>query len=263
MLTRSASEYFSNNSFVVAALGRTAQEQFYSPVISETPLGNVVIQRANRGTAAAILIGLLRLSHIRRISTVAIFPLDHYLGNDVAFMRHVDAAISAVSSLPVKIVLLGIPAVRPEHDYGWIEPAEQLTQAGPGVEPIFRIGHFWEKPHPHIAVDFWLRGLPWNSFVIVAEVGALLRLFARITPQRYCSFSVIMPLLYTPFENNGIARLYAGTPSENFSEAISGGLFVKARGAPTGVEFHDLGEPSRLMATWAKIEKQPRYLTEQ
>src|SRR5712672_1914375 len=41
-----------------------AHEQFYSPVISETPLGNLVIQPANRGTAAAILFGLLRLSHI-------------------------------------------------------------------------------------------------------------------------------------------------------------------------------------------------------
>jgi len=41
-------------------------------VISETPLGNLVIQPANRGTAAAILFGLLRLSHIQRISTVAI-----------------------------------------------------------------------------------------------------------------------------------------------------------------------------------------------
>ena len=79
---------------------------------------------------------------------IAIFPPDHYLSNDVVFMRHFDAAISAVSSLPVKIVLLGIPAVRPEHDYGWIEPAEQLMQAGLRVQPIFRIGHFWEKPHP-------------------------------------------------------------------------------------------------------------------
>jgi mannose-1-phosphate guanylyltransferase len=147
---------------------------------------------------------------------VAIFPSDHYLSNDVVFMRHVDAAISAVSSLPVKNVLLGIPAVRLEHDYGWLELAEQLTQAGLGVEPIFRIGHLWETPHPHIAVDFWLRGLLWNSFVIVAEVGALLRFFARITPLLYSSFSEIMPLLNTPFENNGIARLYAGIPSENF-----------------------------------------------
>jgi hypothetical protein len=54
-----------------------------------TPLGNLVIQPANRGTAAAILFGLLRLSHIQRISTVAIFPSDHYLSNDVVFMRHV------------------------------------------------------------------------------------------------------------------------------------------------------------------------------
>jgi hypothetical protein len=36
-----------------------------------------------------------------------------------------------------------------------------------------------------------------------------------------------MPLLNTPFENNGIARLYAGMPSQNFSEAILAGCSSK------------------------------------
>jgi mannose-1-phosphate guanylyltransferase len=151
-----------------------AHERFYSPLISQNILGSLAIQPAGRGTAAAILFGLLRLSHSRRIGTVAIFPSDHYVSNDMIFMRHVDAAISAASSLPLKIVLLGIPAERPESDYGWIEPAEQISQAGPGVEPIFRIRRFWEKPAPYIAVHLWSRGLLWNSFVMVARVRALL-----------------------------------------------------------------------------------------
>jgi 3-oxoacyl-(acyl-carrier-protein) synthase len=39
------------------------------------------------------------------------------IGDERKFMRRVDAAISPVSSLPSKIVLLGIPADRPESDY--------------------------------------------------------------------------------------------------------------------------------------------------
>jgi mannose-1-phosphate guanylyltransferase len=48
-------------------------------LISQNILGNLVIHPAGRGTAAAILFGLLRLSHSRRIGTVAIFPSDHYV----------------------------------------------------------------------------------------------------------------------------------------------------------------------------------------
>jgi 3-oxoacyl-(acyl-carrier-protein) synthase len=39
------------------------------------------------------------------------------IGDERIFMRRVDAAISRISSLPSKIVLLGIPADRPESDY--------------------------------------------------------------------------------------------------------------------------------------------------
>jgi mannose-1-phosphate guanylyltransferase len=64
-----------------------ALERFYSPLISQSILGNLAIQPAGRGTAAAILFGLLRLSHSRRIGTVAIFPSDHYVSNDMIFMQ--------------------------------------------------------------------------------------------------------------------------------------------------------------------------------
>jgi mannose-1-phosphate guanylyltransferase len=247
----------------VTVLSR-AHERFYSPLISQNIPGNLVIQPANRGTAAAILFSLLRLSHLRRIGTVAIFPSDHYISNDMIFMRHVDAAISAASSLPVKIVLLGIPADRPESDYGWIEPAEQITQAGPGVGPIFRIRRFWEKPAPHIAVDLWSRGLLWNSFVMVAQVGALLDLFARMTPQLYTSFAEIGSVLNPSFESNGIDKFYAGIPSQSFSEAILAGCSSELSVLPaTGVEWNDLGDPSRVMATLTKIGMRPGCLVGQ
>lgn len=234
-----------------------AHERFYSPLISQNISVNLAIQPANRGTAAAILFGLLRLSHLRRIDTVAIFPSDHYVSNDMIFMRHVDAAISAASSLPVKIVLLGIPADRPESDYGWIEPGEQITQPGPGVAPIFRISRFWEKPAPYIAVHLWSRGLLWNSFVMVAQVGALLDLFARMTPQLHTAFAEIGSILDSSFGSNGIDKLYAGVPSQSFSEAILAGCSSELSVIPaTGVEWNDLGDPSRVMATLAKIRKQ-------
>ncbi len=57
----------------VSVLSR-AHEHFYSLT---------AIQPANRRTAAAILFGLLRLKHLRRISTVAIFSSDRNLSDDI------------------------------------------------------------------------------------------------------------------------------------------------------------------------------------
>ena len=57
----------------VSMLSR-AHEHFYSLT---------AIQPANRRTAAAILFGLLRLKHLRRISTVAIFSSDRNLSDDI------------------------------------------------------------------------------------------------------------------------------------------------------------------------------------
>jgi mannose-1-phosphate guanylyltransferase len=238
-----------------------AHEQFYSDLIADLPVRNLAIQPANRGTAVAILFGLIRLITLRRISTVVIFPSDHYVDDESIFMRHVDAAISGVSSPPSKIVLLRIPADRPESDYGWIEPAEQLTQSSSGVKPIFRIRRFWEKPPPQLAVDLWSRGLLWNSFVVVARVAALIDMFARMIPRLYLSFAKIRAVLNTSAETDAVDKLFADLPSLNFSEAILAGCPSELSVLPTtGVRWNDLGEPSRVMATLAKAGLRPGWL---
>src|SRR5262249_48414794 len=62
-------------------------ERFYAPILSKVPLAHLVIQPDNRGTAPAILYGLLRVSAMTAEGSVAIFPSDHYLSDDEAFLR--------------------------------------------------------------------------------------------------------------------------------------------------------------------------------
>ena len=60
-------------------------ERFYAPLLADAPSQRLVIQPDNRGTAPAILYGLLRLSAMAAEGTVAIFPSDHYISDDEAF----------------------------------------------------------------------------------------------------------------------------------------------------------------------------------
>src|SRR5262249_4826074 len=53
-------------------------ERFYAPLLAAMPSHRLVIQPENRGTAPAILYGLLRLRAIGAAGSVAMLPSDHY-----------------------------------------------------------------------------------------------------------------------------------------------------------------------------------------
>jgi Bacterial regulatory helix-turn-helix protein, lysR family/Nucleotidyl transferase len=54
-------------------------ERFYAPLLADVPSQRLVIQPDNRGTAPAILYGLLRLNAMAAQASVAIFPSDHHV----------------------------------------------------------------------------------------------------------------------------------------------------------------------------------------
>jgi mannose-1-phosphate guanylyltransferase len=78
----------------------------------------------------------------------ALFPSDHFVGDERHFMRHVDLAFDAVRLRPELTVLLGIAADRAETAYGWIEPGQLI---GTEHARIFDVGQFCEKPSAELA----------------------------------------------------------------------------------------------------------------
>lgn len=227
------------------------QEPFYKPLLCDTAQRNLVVQPRNRGTAVAILYALFRLIQQGRRGTVAIFPCDHYVSDDRQFMLHVEIASSVVGDFRDNLVLLGIPAETPETQYGWIEPADplSLTEAG----PVFRIRRFWEKPSPYVAAELWKRGFLWNSFVIVAQITALLELFARSLSSLYISFAQLVAFFGTLREKEMIHRLYNNISAVNFSDTVLTEFCAKLLVLPVSdVQWHDLGDPTRVLNTIAR-----------
>jgi mannose-1-phosphate guanylyltransferase len=236
--------------------------RFYSPLLSKTSAANLAIQPSNRGTAVGILYGLLRLIELGHRGTVAIFPSDHFVSDDPAFMRHVESALAAAAASPLHpIVLLGVPATRAETQYGWIEPGEPLPAKSPGLAPSFRIRHFWEKPSPQIAVDLWAKGFLWNTFVMAADIETLLGLFARTTPHIHDAFAQVRAGSDDVLDDDMIGRIYANLPSVGFSEAILTASTSDFAVLPVrDVEWSDLGEPHRVMAAMSRLGLRPRWL---
>lgn len=231
--------------------------RFYEPQLSEIATSNLLVQPANRGTAAAILYPLIKLATTAADASIAIFPSDHYVSDDSLFMCHVEAALAATDALPDLVAMLGIHPSSPETGYGWIEPGEAIDAP---ASRMFRVKQFFEKPQDERARELMLNGCMWNSFVMTARVSTFIRTIAMALPGLFVQFSAVKPVLDTIFEEETVRRLYADLPSVNFSERVlasnPGNLAVIPM---TGVEWSDLGEPDRVMTTLARLKFRPAW----
>jgi mannose-1-phosphate guanylyltransferase len=226
-----------------------AHRQFYTPLLSGTASGNLFVQPENRGTAPAILCGLLRLAETGHTGPVAIFPSDHYISDDSLFMQHVYTAMRAVDCSPQLTVLLGIAPDGPETEYGWIEPGSPLSLPGAGICAISRIRRFLEKPSPEVARHLYDRNYLWNSFVLIANPTTLLSLIAKALPELHSALSGVRPFFGGAAEAEILETIYRQLPSADFSASVLAAFPAEFSVLPVkGVSWSDLGDPKRLVA---------------
>ena len=123
--------------------------------VKTLPESNIIVQPQNRDTGPGMIYALLHLEHLHPNATVAVFPTDHYVDKDWAFIAHVLNAVNTVSQMPDKIAVLGIVPDRPETGYGYILPA---------------------KPDLDTAETIIDHGGLWNTFVMVFKLSRMLEL---------------------------------------------------------------------------------------
>ena len=222
-------------------------ERFYQSLLRSRSKAGLLVQPKNKGTAAAIILGLLRVSQLSPNATVAIFPSDHYISDDVRFMLHVESAFSEAQRHSQMIVLLGIEPTNPEVEYGWIEPDAPPSNQPP--QEFSRVRRFWEKPGARKAKELMFKGWLWNSFVMVGRANAFLELTSRSLPQLHETLSGIVSKLGTSEEADALHNVYSSIQPANFSSevlAVSPEHLLVSRVAE--VDWCDLGEPSRAMS---------------
>lgn len=179
-------------SFIVV---KQSHRRFYEPLLGDLRRSQIVAQPCDRGTAPAILYGILRAKSLGPDTTIAIFPSDHYVSDDVRFMRQVERAFDAVDEHPALSVLLGIRPDKAETSYGWIEPAARVSSWTP---KLFRVKRFWEKPRWELARTLLAGGCLWNSAVVVARASVLEAMIAEHAPELVRRF------------NDGLSRVQSG-----------------------------------------------------
>ena len=226
--------------------------RFYQSLTNTVSPNLVLEQPENKGTAPAILYALLRIAAKSPRATVALFPSDHYFADDEEFMSHVDVAFDAIRSQPSTVVLLGITPTGPETEYGWIEPHHSILASAP--RSITRVSRFWEKPNSKLANELLERGCLWNSFVMVGRVDALLKMTRAALPELFSRFSALSSVFETPEQGRALHRLYAQINDSNFSHEVLASRAEDLAVLRVGdVGWSDLGEPSRVLSTLARL----------
>jgi len=166
-------------------------EQYYRELAGDLAPGRLAVQPSNRGTAAGMLCGLVRIASLAGAVPVAVFPCDHYISDDRAFGRSVEHALGLVHARRDLVVVLGIEPTHAETQYGWIEPGGECARASDGAV-AFAVRRFWEKPARAQAQMLLRSGALWNSFVMVGWVDAFLALVAEALPGLVAAFAPVL-----------------------------------------------------------------------
>ncbi len=177
------------------------------------PAGNLLVQPCNRDTGPGILFALLHLAHRHPCATVAVFPSDHFVGDDRAFIAHATRAARIVADLPDKVAVLGIRPDQPEPGYGYITPSQPLPTAA-AAGRAFHVAAFLEKPTAELARGLLSQGGLWNSFVMVFRLDRMLDLLHGLMPAEFARMWALSD------DPEGISDVYRDLPPWNFSTHV-------------------------------------------
>jgi mannose-1-phosphate guanylyltransferase len=176
----------------------------------ELPESNIFVQPANRDTGPGLIFSLLKLNRMHSDAVVAVFPTDHYIDDDNAFIAHTFRATKLISHMPDKIAILGIAPDRPETGYGYLLPGDPVE----ACPKTYHVKAFIEKPGPSRTCEIMSQGGLWNTFVMVFRLGSMLDILNRLMPGIIQAFS---KLILSPRK---AAEIYQTIDSWNFSTQV-------------------------------------------
>jgi hypothetical protein len=106
-----------------------AHDGYLTQEFPETPAQRILAQPQDRGTAAGILFPAHWIHSQDPEAVVSIFPADHFILEEGAFMPHIANLAAFVRPQPSRTVLVGAPASTSET----ISPAQREQAERPGL----------------------------------------------------------------------------------------------------------------------------------
>lgn len=196
-------------------------------VDARLPAG-VLAEPQARNTLPAIALAISRIFKNDPEAIVGVFPSDHAIDDEGAFLRAWKTAEEAARQ--GYLALIGISPNEPATGYGYIQPAETLV-SGEGGQ-IRKVARFVEKPDAENARIFVAEGYLWNGGMFIVSAAVFMQLLRELQPDIH---SVIASI-----DEKNLADRYAALPSLSMDVGIAERA-SKVAVVPAEMRWSDLG----------------------
>ena len=222
---------------------------WWQPQSSLLAPDNVIVQPENRGTAIGMLLPLLHILERDARARIVILPSDHHVEMESCLLRSLRAALETIPVNEDRTLLLCVTPHEPDPGLGYIVPG--MAREGEVALPVER---FIEKPSTKQACKLIERGALWNTFIIAASIGGLMRLYERRIPEVIVEMRRAVRRDREAAGRRALTELYARLQPVDFSCDILSGQESSigvVRVPPCG--WSDLGTPERVAHTLAHL----------
>ena len=182
------------------------------------PASSLVVEPTPRGSGPAISLAAAIIARRDPEAVMGSFAADHEVRDDEAFTGAVRVAIEAANA--GWLVTIGLPPVRPETGYGYIESTEEAivtTVYG----SAFRTMRFVEKPDLATATTYVESGrFLWNASMFIWKVRTFLDELARLQPALHLGVTEIAAAWGTPEQKQVVADVWPTLPVATIDEGV-------------------------------------------
>ena len=228
------------------------------PQLADRWAKGVILQPANRDTLPGIFLPLTYIYVRDSEATVAIFPSDHFIYPQDNFIHIMEQATRAAEKLSHLLIIIGVPAVTSEIDYGWICPGKEIWRPGDGA--VRKVKQFLEKPSSSRAAAAMESGALWNTFIMVVKARTLWELGLTFAPTILKRFERLYQVIGTSREAAVLEDIYETMPAGNFSSDLLTPAAEHIGVIPMkNVLWSDWGREERIIETLRLIGKRPNF----
>jgi mannose-1-phosphate guanylyltransferase len=227
-------------------------EQLARTQLAPYPGIELIVQPKNLDTGPGMLLPLARILARTCNARVVFLPSDHHVSNDEPIARALRSACNG--SLEHRIALVGVAAIEPEVEYGWIVPGARLA------DTAFAVRRFHEKPTPPIADALWRTGGLWNTFISTGPVSELWELARRHLPGHAAALQRYALAIGSAGETRALVDAYASMTPANFSRDVLAHAPALAVLPVAGSGWSDWGSPQRVFASLVGTESHARLV---
>lgn len=233
--------------------------RYLTAEVPDSAAPKVLLQPADRGTGAGVLLPAHWIQDRDSGATVAVFPSDHYVEQGRVFMDRVAEVAAFVDRHPERIVLLGAQPTDAETEYGWIETGEIIGWTPSNA--VRAVRRFIEKPPVEMARACLVHGDLWNTFVFVSKASTLIDVGRQFLWRVHEPLARAAPL--ADADAAVVRHAYRSVPNANFSsDVLQNCTPILAASTLTGVTWSDWGSPRRVLLNLEQLGITPPWWRE-